>query len=603
MAFASRSIRSFTQASLEGSPLLGESKPKLLVPVEEDVYSAILYLPAMARIETGTEYSRGLRLALVLCAMNAIMQIGVVQIINVYNTGGRREEMQNLIALDHVAHGKGNRAEIMQEAHQDHHISLSEKIHMWMLPEHEREQYDEVSLIKPLCARTFDANDTEHFTCMTQSLQFTQEWETLDIDGDGMWSLQEAKNDTAGLGKKYGVSPETVFHNAIDGLRMHGMDGLFSNHSFYLSQDVKFGNALPKAYFNYWTGDAMLCSLFDGTSCEVAAKEGFFAEALRPGRVSANSKGILDLESALQYCHKMLERNGGCETVMPLDWKRHREQRRDQCGRRELVDEGTKYVNPFDANQVVNVLKRRFQMADQAEDAASPLFLIFLTLIIMLWLLSVISEWRALLKKLEFLMLFPGIAEDNTTGHISRSASNDGDPEDHPNVYHITGLSPPHRAVLVVVWTLRVGVVLVLTQFGVQFLLVETNYLNLVLNSLALTFILSIDNMLFEMVESSTRAQMKCCKDIKFETRFNGYWLKKECWGVFVVPIVAVLIVAQCTYEYKLPIIAALQCACQQEGPQCLDSIQSQVGWWNVYWNHTLPAAMHQIEAMRLSGA
>merc|ERR1719453_1397511 len=181
----------------------------------------------------------------------------------------------------------------------------------------------------------------------------------------------------------------------------------------------------------------------------------------------------------------------------------------------------------------------------------------------MLWLLSLIGEWRYILKFTEFILVFPGLAdreshtESSRGGHMNTATPRDGDPEDaDAKYYHVTGLSHAHRAVLIVVFILRVGVAFVLTQFGVQFLVVEQNYLNLVLNSLALTFILSIDNMLFEMVEISTKKEMDCCKDLEFPTRmptkgYLGYSLKKECWGMFLVPFLSVLIVAQCAYQYK----------------------------------------------------
>jgi len=595
---------------MEGEPLLGAGgggKTTLDIPVEQDVYSAILFLPAISRINDGIEYNKSARLALMLCIINAIMQIGVVQVINVYNQHSRREELQKLILQEDIMHvNKGDEVHEMFNAGMQSSRHHTNGIQKTFLPTNEREQYEEVSLIKPLCERMTDPKRAGTLTCLPPSTRFAGEWKNLDTDGDGTWSFQEAKKDKAGLGAKYGVSPQRIFSNAMEGFRMYAMDSLLTNHTFYLSQEVKNHNAMPKAYFNFWAGEAMLCSLFDSTSCEVAAQKGFFREALRPGRLSAQVKGISDLDSALHYCHRMLRKNGGCETIMPIDWKRNRDQRKDRCGKRELLDEGAKYVNPYDPDQVVHVLRRHYEHVDESEDSSSPLFTMFLILIIMLWLLSLLSEWRYLLKKAEFLLVFPGIPDHGSGGFVSHDSSPD-DPEEISKTYHVTGLSRPHRIVLVTVWFLRLVVVFVLTQFGTTFLLVELNYLNLVMNSLALTFILTIDSMLFEVVESSTKEELSRCTTLWFGSRLPnsgclGYCLKKECWGLFLVPIVSVVLVLCYTYMHKLPVLAALQCACNQEGPDCLDDMQLQVGWWNHYWTHTLPGAMHHIEAMRVAG-
>jgi len=153
---------------------------------------------------------------------------------------------------------------------------------------------------------------------------------------------------------------------------------------------------------------------------------------------------------------------------------------------------------------------------------------------------------------------------------------------------------------------MRVVVICVLTSFGTKFLLTETSYLDLVLNSLALTFILTIDSMLFQLVETDVVNEMQSAKKLGFITRlptegFLGYCLKKECWGLFLVPILSVCIVLYFNARDKEPVLTALRCACIQEGDTCLDSMQFQRDWWTNYWSHVLPAAMHQIQALRIA--
>jgi len=268
---------------------------------------------------------------------------------------------------------------------------------------------------------------------------------------------------------------------------------------------------------------------------------------------------------------------------------------------RSLV-EGGKYTNPYNLDQSVHVLSATYTSVNAYERATSRLFLFFLSLIIMLWLLSLVDEVRELIKFGEFLVSFPGIAPGSKGGAVTQPEDDNSD-----LVFSIEGLSKRHRAVLVVVFIARVFVCIVLANFGTRFLLVETDYLNLVMNSLALTFILTIDSMLYGLVEKHVTEEMNCAKDIEFVSHlpsegFRGYVLKKECWGLFLVPVLSICIVWTFNQRQKEPVLTALRCACLQEGQKCLDSMQYQSGWWASYWGKVLPGATHHIEHMRLAG-
>jgi len=579
---------------------LMQEKPRHNISPEESVYSAILFLPAISRLKDGTETNRSARLALFLVFLNAILQMGVVQVINIYDHNNRMADTRALIPVSDVV-SQGKRRDVFEKASKDIHESQNKAHRQFLLP-NEKAELDSTKEIIPLCQRIGDGNGT--FTCMPHSVLFVYEWKNLDVDGNGIWTFEEAHHDINKVKARLHVSPETIFNNILNGLHMTSryFDDMSSgNHSFYLTADVREGRAIPKAYFEYWTGDAMTCSLFDSSSCEAAARDGVFKEALHPGRISAGAKGIKDLDSAIEYCYRMLQPGGGCETLLPTDFKRNREQRWGRCGARSLV-EGGKYINPYNLDQSVHVLSATYASVNAYERATSRLFLFFLSLIIMLWLLSLVDEVRELIKFGEFLVSFPGISPGSKGGSVTQ-------PEDENSevVFSIEGLSKRHRAVLVVVFIARCFVCIVLANFGTRFLLVETDYLNLVMNSLALTFILTIDSMLYGLVEKHVTAEMNCAKDIEFVSHLpsegvRGYVLKKECWGLFLVPVLSICIVWTFNQRQKEPVLTALRCACLQEGQKCLDSMQYQTGWWASYWGKVLPGATHQIEHMRLSG-
>jgi len=298
----------------------------------------------------------------------------------------------------------------------------------------------------------------------------------------------------------------------------------------------------------------------------------------------------------------MLLPGGGCEKTLPLEFKQNREQRWEVCGEASLV-EGGKYTNPYMPDESVHVLTTAYSRVSSYERATSRLYLGFMCLIIMLWFMALVGEWRALIHKGEFLIVYPGIQPGTFGGEIIQEDKKHG----AETGYRITGLSKKHRALLVVVFIMRVAVVTVLSNFGTRFLIAETDYLNLVINSLALTFILEIDSLLYAIIEKDIRDDVRACKKLTFRSYVPqsgpiGYVLKKECWGLFLVPMLAVALVLYFTYRDKEPVKLALRCACLQEGTTCEDSLMTQAPWWNKYWSQVLPAAVHQIEALRIAG-
>jgi len=572
------------------------------VTQQESVYSAILFLPAISRLKTArearsTEWNRPARLAAGLVLLNAILQIGVVQVMGIYDHVAQLGETQKLIAPHEVADYGDHALSEHQRSGAKAVTDTHELFHRWWLLPNEKKELAAVYDISPLCTRK-----DGKLSCTPFSVQFVHDWKKLDTDGNGIWTIQEARADAAKLKTEHqGVSPETIFNNLINGLRFSRTfaESRGHNRTLHLAADVENEIAIPKAYFDFWIGDAMMCSFFDSSSCEAAAMDGVFEAALRPGRVSADAKGIHDLDSAIQYCYRMLAPGGGCEALLPTDFKRNREQRWGRCGTRSLT-EGGKYTNPYNPDQSVHVLKATYVSVSALERATSRLYLLFLCLIIMLWFLALIDEVRELLKFGEFLITYPGIQQNTLGGYIIEKDGKE-------TAYRITGLSKRHRFVLAVVYVLRLCVATTLFLIGTNFLLVQTDYLNLVLNSLALTFILDIDSILYTMMEKDTVAEMECCKKLAFRTRLPtdgilGYCMKKECWGLFLIPVVSVLTVLYFNYRDKEPVLEAMRCACIQEGSNCLDAMAFQASWWKNYWSHTLPAAMHHIEALRLAG-
>merc|ERR550525_2115858 len=55
-------------------------------------------------------------------------------------------------------------------------------------------------------------------SCMPPSIALLDAWDVLDVDRDGQWSIQEAKEDLANTGCHVGVRLEDIFRAACRGI-------------------------------------------------------------------------------------------------------------------------------------------------------------------------------------------------------------------------------------------------------------------------------------------------------------------------------------------------------------------------------------------------
>lgn len=588
-----------TQANLveEQEPLLPSHVPHrhhFHMVQNPSVYSTILYAPAISRIKTGNEMGTGPRLACALIVLNMTLQLGLLRIMDIYGHRDAQHFVSGLV----VSEGP----------------NIHKETYEAFLTPHERKVV-EASGVKPLC--TVSSNGT--YSCMPSSIQFVSQWPDLDLDGDGVWTMSEAvaaeKKMDEQQGKKMSTnteewmskSPTLFFNHIVNGIRMRAaFTENNHNQTFYVSRDLENKLAIPKAYFEYWMGDAMMCTHFDQSSCENIVASGLFDEALTSGRMGAAHKGVVDLDSATRYCRMMLQSGGGCEQSLPASFTEDILTRRKMCGATSLHASGT-MVNPHDATEVMPVMKPSFEILQQQKRASDPMFLFFKVLIMYLFFSSLIDEIRDLITTLEFLVRFPGVKNAADRGGLSLADELQG--RDNKKL-RIVAISRKHRALLIIVFVCRVVIVCILTSFGTWFLCNEGRYIELVLNALALSFITGIDEVMFNFLESSEKTQdgLDDVETVKFPTSlppldsWAGCCFRKEFWALLLIPIVSVTVVLWNAHIVRQPLIEALTCTCLQEGDHCAESMNFQAPWWKEYWGHILPAAVHRIEALRLQG-
>lgn len=605
LASSARSMNDEPNPNLEdegvGTPLLtplGTHEAHYHIDIKETIYAAVVYAPSVSRLTTGRGINKATVIVFAMIFLNMILQLGLLRVMDIF---GNRDALA---------------ARVFVTRQESEELHLHDKIYQHFLTRDERKIVEEGIAKDPPCI--LDKNGT--FSCTPPSIHFASEWDALDVNKDGVWTISEAQGGNQSYtsakheakGEAESKRRTVLFNTIIRGLKQRAewlvqINGTVNATRLYLSQDVLATRAIPKAYFEYWAGDAMMCTRWESLGCESIVASGLFDAALKHGRSAAAHKGIFDYGSATRYCRMMLTSQGGCEQSLPASLKAAVIERKNQCGEVSVENNGV-VSNPYNSVEVMPVTDVSYAHLDAQLEALRPIFLFFSVLIIFLFFASLVDECRELIKKADFLLTFP-----STYNSEDRGGEDLGPEKEKDGRYRIDRLAPGHRVALVCVFLLRCAIVFMVVYYGTRYLLAEVHYMELVLNAVALSFITSIDEMIYEVfMETKVKNEIGFddAQRIKYKGHiprddgsFAGYSFRKDCWGLSLIPLVSILIVLSWSYFMRRPAIEALFCSCLQEGPHCAESMVNQEAWWQQYWAHRLPSAIHHIEAMRLQGA
>jgi len=200
----------------------------------------------------------------------------------------------------------------------------------------------------------------------------------------------------------------------------------------------------------------------------------------------------------------------------------------------------------------------------------SPLYASFLLVMLAIWWMSMLVELREMISWWVVMLWYPLSDPD---GHSPVVLHHDGRaqvnaiPAPYKAMYIITNLIP--RTILCV-W---------LTYVGSLFLISADDYENLILNGVALAFLIEVDNMLFASVVSSEakRAVLECIP-LKVSVPHGITCLKwvrivsqTSLYTIFLVSLnLALLFHAYYGDKGKFEVADSLRCLCQAEGPVCV---------------------------------
>jgi len=431
------------------------------------------------------------------------------------------------------------------------------------------------------------------FTCAPPSVQLTGRWEELDTNGDGIWTRQEVEAAREELQCKYVVNPVEVFDVFVQFLKKR-------EKVIWLHPELKAGREIRKAYFTYASGDLIMCGYRNAAMCPNLLTRGIFDAPLRYGTAPRVGKTI---NSALEYCYGLLESGGTCERTLPSTYSVWRKSSGDQC-LGETYDKAV-YTHPL-SNKTKSMLTVDYQAReDYAMAAKSTLFLVYKTIIIGMFLLAMFFEWKAIVITFTWVFKYPSAAR--FSGDAVRFEGEEQDIK-----YCIQGISPAHRIAVGLMTFLRLLMIVVLTSVGVTFLQKDTDWVNLLLNAVALIFVLEIANNLYAQV---LNGQLKEELEEKTEPMEFGMYgppginnspALKDCIATCMLLIVVACVMLFHYDNVGQPLSRALECACVSQGDFCHEAHAFSNAFWDKYWLQDVPAVfaeVHQLKMATLGGA
>lgn len=456
--------------------------------------------------------------------------------------------------------------------------------------------------------------------CTPLSYSFIDAWDDLDRDGDGKWTLEEARADEANLGCKLGLPVEEVFRSTCRGVQKDNEDTSenppYNVHLVPLS--VSERRAVPKAYFEWWRGLAVICVAHDVSRCGELVSKGMFDGAIGVGH-RLTKGGVQDLDSALDYCQRLLRPGGMCEKTLPGAYMMYRSRVTEKCGP-ATYSTGGRYTNPFDDRDVMSTIAVKYSMVDQYTTASSGEFCFFQGLILFLWFVNLVGELKAVIQLADFIYMFEHDATfpmltprmrtgwKRVSGTLSKSFSTRGlneeskeeDSEEEEHVeentldtdgrHVIAKISLAHKCMVLLMVVLRIFLLFYMFHVGSMFLLTNHKYDDLLLNAVALAFIFELPEFLYAfLVSDEMKSDLEDAHTVDYPTALPTkgcatVFLSKSLWGIVIIPIVVTVVVV---YNYRvttMPSLRALQCTCFQQGSSCEVASRFSRGWWNTYW-------------------
>jgi len=244
-----------------------------------------------------------------------------------------------------------------------------------------------------------------------------------------------------------------------------------------------------------------------------------------------------------------------------------------------------------------------YQAREDYEMAAkSRLFLVYKTIIIGMFLLGMFYELKDIVTVLTWVFRYP--PSERFSGNAVRTIE-EGEGQDVK--YCIQGISTAHRVTVGLITFLRLDLVIVLVSVGVTFLQKDTDWVNLLLNAVALIFVLEIANNLYTQVLHGSLKELLEEKTEPMEVPMcgipciNNNPALKDFIGVVLLLTVVACVMFSHYLTVGQPLSRALECACVNQGEHCHEAHVFSNAFWDKYWLHDVPAVFEEVRLLKLA--
>jgi len=429
------------------------------------------------------------------------------------------------------------------------------------------------------------------YSCAPPTVQLMGRWNELDINGDGVWSHEEAVASRDELKCKYVVDPVEVFDVFVKFV-------LNREKHIWIHPDLREGRSIHKAYFTYASGDLIMCGYRTAKMCSNLLQRGVFDAPLRDGVAPRVGTTI---DSAINYCYDLLDEGGTCDRNLPSSyavWKTYSEK---QCW--GSTYEKYVYKHPTNGHEKSMLTVDYKAPKAYARVSNNNLFRIYKGIIIGLFLLAMYAELKDILVTWTWVLYYPA-AEDfqgeeviQTVATLSQEKS-----------FIIQSISKNHRYAMGGITALRFFMVSMLIWVGVSFLMRDTDWVNLLLNGVALVFIMEVASSIFSQVLDPHLQEQFLSIEPMYVDMVGNRWLNKHpalrdllgfaslCLVMFVIMQIHLVVV-------DIPLSEAVECACLSEGGKCREANSFDHSFWNNYWVEDVPNVFSTVEKLKLAAA
>jgi len=422
------------------------------------------------------------------------------------------------------------------------------------------------------------------YTCAPPSVQLIGHWDELDTDKDGIWSRKEVRESREALKCKYAVDPVEVFGVLIRLLNER-------KEHIWLHPKIKSGEGIHRDYFTYIMGDVAMCGYRNEDMCGNLLQRGVFDAPLRNGTVPRVGSTI---SSALDYCRGLLEQGGLCERVLPSTYATWKIESVQEC--QEPKYNKFVYTDPSDGS-IKSLLEVDYEARQDYEMAKTWVFRCYKFCITFIWFLLIASRIREVAKCVAWAWQLPAASDEEQ------------EEKDHESDYHgIRFMSLRHRIVLSLVILVRMIMLLILLYVGLNFLGRQNQYIDLLLDGVALMFIVEVAEILYERV---LRQEVRTTWEERESIELNKFYFSKLASRPDIEDVLYLVLVTLCTLAFMVyyniqlvePLYDALQCACLGQGDSCREATTFSRSFWDQYWLKDVPSSIAGITKMKLEQA